>query len=137
MRLGADGYLRATTLEEHMAPDIYWLPDPEFDEAFDKLMEKQVMIDEEIPDDSAQRAAPPEHITKEQAFAPPQAAFTEPTPAAGLPAFINARAKDKDDERFGDIRVSVRSRGEERISTIHMTDGEFRQFLADAARLVQ
>lgn len=39
MRLRPDGYLEAETFEEHMAPDVHWVENPEFSAAFAALVE--------------------------------------------------------------------------------------------------
>ena len=43
MRLRPDGYLEAETFEEHMAPDVHWVENPEFSAAFAAFAEGKEM----------------------------------------------------------------------------------------------
>ncbi len=52
---GRDDVYRAETFEEHMHPDIYWLPNPEFDKAFDQIIEEEPMSAQPMAD-AAERA---------------------------------------------------------------------------------
>ncbi len=45
MRRRPDGMLEAETFEEHMAPDVEWIEDPEFARAFDALLDENEHID--------------------------------------------------------------------------------------------
>lgn len=55
MRLRPDGFLEAETFEEHMAPGILWVDDPEFAAAFSALVDRQDILElaesDAVPDE--------------------------------------------------------------------------------------
>lgn len=128
MRERPDGYLEATTFEEHMDPSVSWVEDPKFSQAFDAWVEGETSP-----------AGSPPSTPQEQTMAAHTNA-TDPVNGgpATYPSFVNIRFEGGHaivtlrGEPTRDAQGKVTGEGATAQARFEQTDWD--QFVAEATR---